>query len=68
MKGKNLLQIKILQSGKDKKYLAAAMNIRIETFRIKMNTNGWKVSEILILIDALKLTANDVMDIFFYEN
>lgn len=68
MKGKNLLQIKILQSGKDKKDLAVAMNIRIETFRIKMNTNGWKVSEILILIDALKLTANDVMDIFFYEN
>ena len=68
MNGKKLLQVKILQSGKDKKDLAAAMNIRIETFRIKMNTNGWKASEILILIDALKLSRDEVMDIFFAEN
>ena len=68
MNGKKLLIARMLQADVSKRELAEKLGIRIETFRIKLNTNGWKCNEILLLIDILGLSRDDVMNIFFSKN
>ena len=68
MTGKKLLVARMIQADETSRSLAEKLGIRVETFRIKLNTNAWKANEILLMIDILGLTRDDVMDIFFFKN
>lgn len=68
MTGKKLLVARMIQADETSRSLAEKLGIRVETFRIKLNTNAWKANEILLMIDVLKLDRDDVMDIFFFKN
>lgn len=68
MHGKKLLVAKMLQADETSRSIAEKLGIRVETFRIKLNTNAWKANEIILMIDILGLSRDDVMDIFFFKN
>ena len=69
MKGLELLQKKIDQSGLKLTYVAERLGISYQGLKKKLDGDTeFKASEIAILKDVLNLSDADVQDIFFADN
>lgn len=65
MKGKRLLLAKMTEKGFTRKEMAEKIGIRVETFSIKLNTNGFRCSEAQVIVAVLGLTPSETFEIFF---
>ncbi len=67
MKGKRLLLAKMTEVGMSRKELAEKIGIRVETFSIKLNTNGFRCSEAQVIVSVLGLSPTETFNIFFAD-
>lgn len=65
MNGKRLLLAKMIEKGLSSKDIAEKIGIRPETFRIKLNTNGFRCSEAQVIVAVLGLSPSETFEIFF---
>lgn len=69
MKGMELLRKKIDKSGYKLQFIAEKCGLTYQGFKKKLDGDTeFKVSEVMVLKDLLKLTDAEVHDIFFVDN